>query len=586
MKKYIKWISAWLLCAMILGEIAECPKESESTVFAAGQQEDVPKGSSDSEHGDSAARETVNPPTQTPSGGSVIPGTVILPSTSPAVSPCVTPTVTPIATPKSEALILENKGAKYSTGGQKGIGYGKVKKVKIYHINAYVTDPIKLQPSRPSTYKVVGGISKKEAKKIKVSTTGVVTCKDKTKDKKQYAIVSITAKDTKETIYVYLYFAPALYAKSAKKQVVYQGKTAKLLMNYGWKKVTFQSSKTKVARVDKKGKITARKKGKTTIIVKVKGSDKNQVKLTVRVKEEPWLVNDKDTVYSYEDMTKDLREIAWKYRGKVSLQNLGSSEDGRNIWCLRMGNASARNKVLINAGIHAREWLNPQMIVRKCEEILREYPDYKQALGRTCVYVVPMINPDGIAISQYGFGVIRSPKLRKICQKTKASYRTWKGNARGVNLNFNFPAGWNPKDKKKKPDGITYPGKKAASEKETRVMMSLVNRMSGLKGALNYHSTGSILYWNYNVESNASLYSRQRALAYKVNSYTKYRLMPKSISTDPNGGFGDWLIYTKKIPNVTVETGSVMCPLPFSQMKKITRENTGVLSWFVKNYIG
>ena len=56
--------------------------------------------------------------------------------------------------------------------------------------------------------------------------------------------------------------------------------------------------------------------------------------------------------------------------------------------------------------------------------------------------------------------------------------------------------------------------------------------------------------------------------------------MPKSISTDPNGGFGDWLIYNKKIPNVTVETGSIMCPLPHSQLGKITRENSSLLSWF------
>ncbi len=111
--------------------------------------------------------------------------------------------------------------------------------------------------------------------------------------------------------------------------------------------------------------------------------------------------------------------------------------------------------------------------------------------------------------------------------------------------------------------------------------MRFVNSISGLREALNYHSTGSILYWNYNVEGTPALYDRQKALAEKVNQFTGYRLMPKSISTDPNGGFGDWLIYNKKIPNVTVETGSVMCPLPHAQLGKITRENSSLLSWFV-----
>lgn len=484
-----------------------------------------------------------------------------------------------------EPLTLMNKEAKLYKGGQRGIGYGKVKNQKIYHINTFASDEVKLRPSRKACFKVTGGNSKKDVTsgKVKVTSDGRVICKEKAKDKKQYAIVRITSEDETESIYVYLYFAPRIYSKNQEKQVVYQGKTTALSYNYSWKSISFASSKEKVARVNKKGIVTARKEGTTTITAKVKKSGKNIVKTKIIVKEEPWLVNDRDTVYSYEDMTGDLREIAWKYRGHASLTSIGTSEDGRNIWCLRIGNASAGKKILIDAGIHGREWLNPLMIMRKSEEILRQYADYKSALSKVCVYIVPMINPDGVTISQYGFGAIRSPKLRKICQKTKASARTWKANARGVNLNFNFPGGWNPDNKAKKPDGITYPGKKAASEKETQAMMKFVNRISGWKGALNYHSTGSILYWNYNVESDASLYQRQSSLAYRVNYYTGYRLMPKSISTDPNGGFGDWLIYNKKIPNVTVETGSVMCPLPHSQLKKIIKENSSLLEWLVKN---
>lgn len=495
-------------------------------------------------------------------------------------------TVSPLPAASAQPLALKNKGAKFYAGGQKGIRYGKIKKGKIYHINCFVSDEVKLITNQTSIYKVTGGISKKDISsgKIKVSSDGTVRCKDRAKNKKQYGIVKITSKSSGESIYVYIYFAPRLYSKSSQKQVVYQGKTTRLSYNYTLKNIRLVSSNPKVAGVSKKGVVTARKKGIAVITAKVKKSEKNICRTRIVVKEEPWLVNDKDTVYSYEDMTSDLKSLTWKYRGRASLKSLGTSEDGRNIWCLRIGNPSAGKKILIDAGIHAREWLNPLMIMRKSEEILRQYVDYKATLSKVCVYIVPMINPDGVAISQYGFGAIRSKKLRKICEKTKSSYRTWKGNARGVNLNFNFPGGWNRKHKSKKPDGISYPGKKAASEKETKVMISFVNSLQNVKGALNYHSTGSILYWNYNVESTPELYVRQRAFAAKVNSFTRYRLMPKSISTDPNGGFGDWLIYNKKIPNVTVETGHVMCPLPHSQLKRITNENSELLTWFVNEY--
>lgn len=550
----------WLILLFILGCIVWEPVKAEQTDGV----------------GDSAGIETPLPempvfPSETP-----VPAEVPAPTNAPW-SP------TPVPTASPAPLVLKNKNAAYRAGKQRGIGYGKIKKGKIYRISSYGSDPVRLLPSKKSTFRITGGIRKKDitSKKIKVSRAGVVSCADRARDKKQYAIVQVTAKETGESIFVYIYFAPRIYTKTPTKQVVYQGKTTRLSYNYSAKKIRFISSNKKVARVDKKGIVTTRQKGTTVIEAKVRGSQKNLVKVKIVVKEEPWLVNDRDTVYSYEDMTVDLRQIASKYRGRAALKCLGTSEDGRNIWCLRIGNPSASRKLLLDGGIHAREWLNSLLLMRKSEEILRQYSDYKNTLTHTCLYVVPMINPDGVTISQYGFGSIRNKKLRKICKKTKRPARTWKGNARGVNLNLNFPGGWNTKNKSKKPDGMTYPGEKAASEKETKAMMRFVNSISGLREALNYHSTGSILYWNYNVEGTPALYDRQKALAEKVNQFTGYRLMPKSISTDPNGGFGDWLIYNKKIPNVTVETGSVMCPLPHAQLGKITRENSSLLSWFV-----
>lgn len=505
------------------------------------------------------------------------------PGTAPSAKPTVSPSAKPTTKPKK--LMLNNAGARWFVGGQKGIGYGRVKKEKIYHIYAAATDEVVLKTTEKCTFKITGGISKRDIKKgkVKVTPEGKVICRDRGRDKKQYAIVCATSKRTGESIYIYVSFAPCVYGKQAKSQVIFEGKTAKLTYNYSSRKLEFISSNSKVAGVSKEGVVTARKKGTAVITAKVKGTSKNIVKTKIAVKEEPWIVDAKDAVYSYEDMTGDLRELVSKYRGKAALRSLGTSEDGRDIWCFRMGNPSAARKIVLDAGIHAREWLNPLMIMHWSEGVLRQYADYKQELNQVCLYVVPMINPDGISISQSGFGAIRSDKLKKLCKKTKASSRTWKANARGVNLNFNFPGGWNKAGKAEKPDGMTYPGEKAASEKETKVMMKFINGLSGVKEALNYHSTGSILYWNYNVESDASLYQKQSALAAGVNSFTGYRLMPKSISTDPNGGFGDWLIYNKKIPNVTIETGSVPCPLPHSQLKKITKENARLLEWFIRS---
>lgn len=80
-----------------------------------------------------------------------VPG--VLPTNVPAGQPTEVPGIQPVeppvetpetpaasfrpSAPPSSPLVLKNPGAKLSKGGQKGIGYGKVNKQKIYHINAY-----------------------------------------------------------------------------------------------------------------------------------------------------------------------------------------------------------------------------------------------------------------------------------------------------------------------------------------------------------------------------------------------------------------------------------------------------------------
>ncbi len=262
------------------------------------------------------------------------------PTDVPAVQTVAPPveTETPAAshrpfTPPPSPLVLKNPGAKLSKGGQKGIGYGKVKKQKIYHINAYATDEVRLKPSKKCTYKLTGGKSRKDVRagKVKVTRGGKVICRDKAKDHKQYAIVRMTSTASGESIYAYIYFAPRLYTKKAPGHVVYQGKTAAVAYNYPWKNIQITSSNPKVASVNKKGIIMARKTGTAVITAKVKKSTRNTIKTKITVKEEPWIVNDKDTLYTYEDMTSDLREISSKYRGKASLQSIGNSEDGRTM---------------------------------------------------------------------------------------------------------------------------------------------------------------------------------------------------------------------------------------------------------------
>ena len=278
-------------------------------------------------------------------------------------------------------------------------------------------------------------------------------------------------------------------------------------------------------------------------------------------------------------MTEDLHALVKKYPGKTGLESIGKSYDSREIWCLRIGSRKASRKLVIDAAIHAREWLNTQIIMRQAEEILRDYREYKKRFADTCIYIIPMDNPDGVSISQYGFQAIRNKKLRKKCEKIGHS-DIWKANARGVNLNNNFPAGF-IKKKDQKAHYMYYFGKKAGSEKETKALMEFIEEVKP-EAVLNLHSMGNVLYWNFNVEG--KLFESLREFAGKVRSFNKYTMMPKSGSTDAAGGFADWLVYEKGIVSITVETGSVKCPLPHSQFKPIYKRNNKMFRWFMTEY--
>ena len=133
-------------------------------------------------------------------------------------------------------------------------------------------------------------------------------------------------------------------------------KRRQFLLTMPKKEIVFGIKNKKIASINKNGRITAKKKGTTYLFVKVKDSDKNQCRIKIVVKEEPWIVSEKDQKYDYAEMTRDLRKIARKYPGKTGLSSIGRTYDNREIWCLRVGNPSAAKKLVIDAAIHAREW--------------------------------------------------------------------------------------------------------------------------------------------------------------------------------------------------------------------------------------
>ena len=124
--------------------------------------------------------------------------------------------------------------------------------------------------------------------------------------------------------------------------------------------------------------------------------------------------------YSYESMVSDLEKLKSRYGSRLQVNVIGTSLDGRNLYEAVLGNPNAGKHILIHAGIHAREYMTPLLVMKQLEYGLEFYDrgsfdgqPLSTILQQVAVHFVPMVNPDGIALSQFGLEAIRSEELRQ-----------------------------------------------------------------------------------------------------------------------------------------------------------------------------
>ncbi len=283
--------------------------------------------------------------------------------------------------------------------------------------------------------------------------------------------------------------------------------------------------------------------------------------------------------YSYSEMSEDIAELQRLYGSHFHCNVAGKSVDGRNIYDVVIGNQYAGKSILVVSTLHAREYMASQLCMKQIEYYLQNYYEkfgnvkISNVLDNVAIHYVPMANPDGVAISQYGFSAIRSEKLRKGFKKMWGTQypSLWKANARGVDLNKNFPYAYIPDRGKRGREG--YTGKKKCSEPETQTINRLINRLNDttdLIGQINYHATGSIIFGECSGPLEPVI-TEMYNLARDVTGYSSaasYSGDSKSV-----GNLREYVMYNKNVPSITIEVGTVSCPLPASQFGGIWEKN-------------
>lgn len=261
--------------------------------------------------------------------------------------------------------------------------------------------------------------------------------------------------------------------------------------------------------------------------------------------------------YTYTEMCGDIQSLCKKYSEYVSYETIGYSEKGRKIYDVILGNKKADKTILVVSTLHAREYIATVVCMKQLEYYLLNYnkkvngTKLSDVFAKCNVHYVMMANPDGVTISQ---------KKRAL----------WKGNANGVNLNRNFPCAFK-KDGSRK-DG-SYSGKKAASERETQAVIRLTKKLKKTQtfAVVNYHAMGQIVFGSYG-RKNKSLRADIKNM-YNIARRTTGYSSSAGYGGSSNGNYREYLIYKLKVPSVTIEVGSISCPVPKYQYASAFKRN-------------
>ena len=250
---------------------------------------------------------------------------------------------------------------------------------------------------------------------------------------------------------------------------------------------------------------------------------------------------------------------------------IGKSVCGRCIDALHIGNT--KHRVLYCGGFHGSEYLTVLALlkfVEECAESMKKdsevgryrLGDFLKIRGLT---VIPCVNPDGVEIALNGSDA--AMKHKPLVESTAHSTRKWQANARGVDINHNFNAGWCELKKREISRNINAPaptrfgGNCPESEPETRALTHLCRNID-FERAIALHSQGREIYCSFG-RNTPVLSFRLASIFSQASGYNI--AFPEEIAT--GGGFKDWFIERFHRPALTIEMGLGENPLPLSDFE-------------------
>lgn len=280
--------------------------------------------------------------------------------------------------------------------------------------------------------------------------------------------------------------------------------------------------------------------------------------------------------YSSNLLNINLHALSARY-SFLNTDIIGYSALSEPLYRVRIGNGA--KSLSFNASHHANEWITSSLLMKFIEDLSAAYAnsgtldgvEVRSLLAAVRLDCVPMVNPDGVDLvtGQLKPGSAIYNAALSMNQPPVDFPSGWKANIRGVDLNLNYPAGWDRARELKYAAGYVAPGPRdyvgpyPLSEPESSAMASMTQGNNYLL-TVSLHTQGEVIYWTFeNYEP-----PRAQEIGEALSAVSGYALdTPEMFSSF--AGYKDWFIQEFNLPGYTVECGLGENPLPISQFDSI-----------------